>query len=217
MGSILSQEGAHAILSQEGSHTMRLVGGVGSGGAGNLHAAAMGHGMTGENVLDTHTHTNVSCSASKALSEGGKHDVAGAGGFFLPQTKRKRGPYKKGKPADVRVHAAGGVGGGGGASGDGGEVAGPTVVEVSSDDEADVSQKATQHAEERAFVQARGDDVFELLLWMITVGDLGGGQTVFQLLGNSKNYLIKASILFGTCNVRAIFFFSKSYLKFHIS
>ena len=208
MGSILLQEGVHAILSQEGSHTMRLVSGVGSGGAGSLHAAAMGGGMTRENLLDTHTHTNFSCSGSKALSEGGKLDVAGAGGFFLPQTKRKRGPYKKkGKPADVRVHAAGGVGGGGSASGDSGEVSGPRVVEVSSDDEADVSQKATQQVEERAFVQARGDDVFELLLWMITVGDLGGGQTVFQLLGNSKNYLIKASILFGTCNVRAILFF----------
>jgi hypothetical protein len=66
------------------------------------------------------------------------------------------------------------------------------VVELSSDDEAEMSQ-----ASGAAVAQGRGDDVFELLLWMITVGDLGGGQTVFQLLSHPKNYLIKASILFG--------------------
>jgi hypothetical protein len=70
------------------------------------------------------------------------------------------------------------------------------VVEVSSDDEVE-GIDAERARDEASGVSDKDDELFELLLWMITVGDLGGGQTVFQMLGSPKGHLVKASILFG--------------------
>ena len=115
--------------------------------------------------------------------------LAGAG---VPARKKKRGQHQRAVGCEAAGSAPPSCGGRGGA---GTAHKGAGVVEVSSDDEME-SESAAGEGGARG-LQGRGDEVFELLLWMITTGDLGGGGTVFQMLGSAKGYLCKASIQFG--------------------
>ena len=108
-----------------------------------------------------------------SVSEGDGAAAAAGGGAGVP-LKRKRGPYKKKcKGASEKVAAPDvRVGGGGAGAGAGGRGQGHDVVEVSSDDEADIDSQRSQGSNPgggAAGNATRGDDVFELLLWMITV------------------------------------------------
>jgi hypothetical protein len=73
--------------------------------------------------------------------------------------------------------------------------------ESSSDDQASApnpssGSKGVAHVHDD---KMKPDALFELLLYFISTGDLGGGQSVFQLAGykGAKRLLVKASVCFG--------------------